>query len=149
MKSTLTFTLVLATGAFLIAAEIHSTQHGDLTVHEWGTFTSVAGEDGSAIDWDTLGGKDDLPAFVNNVGYRCFKWRLAGTVRMETPVMYFYSQREVTARVKVQFPHGVITEWYPKGDNAIYESKSLIDRLAMPLTSRIYSNDAIYQTKSL
>jgi hypothetical protein len=40
---------------------------------------------------------------------------------METPVLYFYSQREVTARVKVQFPHGVITEWYPKGDNAIYQ----------------------------
>jgi hypothetical protein len=117
--------LMLATGAFLIAAEIHSVQPDGLTVHEWGTFTSVAGEDGSAIDWDVLGGKDDLPGFVNVFGYRCFKWRLTGTVRMETPVMYFYSQREVTARVKVQFPHGVITEWYPKGDNAIYDSKSL------------------------
>ena len=121
MKTTLNFALLLAPGAFLIAAEIHSTQQSDLTVHEWGTFTSVAGEDGSAVDWDTLGGKDDLPAFVNNFGYRCFKWRLAGTVRMETPVMYFYSPREVTATVKVQFPKGVITEWYPKGDNAIYQ----------------------------
>ena len=124
MKTTMNITLVLATGAFLIAAEIHSTQSSDLTVHEWGTFTSVAGEDGSAIDWDALGGSNDLPGFVNNAGYCGFKWRLTGTVRMETPVMYFYSQREVTARVKVQFPHGVITEWYPNGDNAIYQEKS-------------------------
>jgi hypothetical protein len=108
--------LMLATGAFLMAAEIHSVQPSELTVHEWGTFTSVAGQDGSAIDWDVLGGKDDLPGFVNAFGYRCFKWRLTGTVRMETPVLYFYSQREVTARVKVQFPRGLITEWYPNGD---------------------------------
>src|SRR5947209_9113038 len=148
MKSAMRFAtaLVIFAAVFLMAAEI-SPQPGDLTVHEWGTFTSVAGEDGSAVDWDTLGPKDDLPAFVNNLGYRCFKWGLAGTVRMETPVMYFYRQREVTARVKVQFPHGVITEWYPNGDNAIYESKSLMDKLGMPLRSPI--DDAIKQTKSL
>jgi hypothetical protein len=32
---------------------------------------------------------------------------------METPVLYFYSPEEVTARVQVRFPHGLITEWYP------------------------------------
>src|ERR1700674_3863 len=101
MKSIVNFTLVLATGTLLIAAEIHSTQSSDLTVHEWGTFTSVAGEDGSAVDWDALGGKDDLPGFVNDFGYRCFKWRLTGTVRMETPVLYFYSSEELKADVKV------------------------------------------------
>jgi len=108
--------LALSTAAFLMAARIHSDQTGDLTVHEWGTFTSVAGEDGSAIDWDVLGGKDDLPGFVHDTGYRCSKWRLTGTVRMETPVIYFYSPREVTARVKVRFPRGLITEWYPNGE---------------------------------
>ena len=88
-------------------------------VHEWGTFTSVAGEDGSAIDWDALGGKDDLPGFVNNFGYCGFKWRLTGTVRMETPVMYFYSSRELDARVKVAFPQGLITEWYPQAEYTV------------------------------
>jgi len=87
--------------------------------------------------------KDDLPGFVKDQGYRCFKFRLGGAVRMETPVMYFYSPREVTARVKVLFPHGVITEWYPDGDNAIYESKGLMDQI------RMYSDDAVLQTKSL
>ena len=32
---------------------------------------------------------------------------------METPVLYFYASREATASVKVRFPKGVITEWYP------------------------------------
>ena len=54
-------------------AEVQPAQPSDLTVHEWGTFTSVAGEDGSAVEWDALGGKDDLPRFVNDFGYRCFK----------------------------------------------------------------------------
>lgn len=68
---------------------------------------------------------------------------------METPVLYFYSAREVTANVKVQFPHGVITEWYPKGDNAIYESKSLMDQMSQANRSPMYSDEAVYQTKSL
>ena len=110
---------------------------------EWGTFTSVAGEDGSAIDWNVLGGKDDLPNFVKYERYRCFKFRLSGTVRMETPVVYFYSKRELTAHVTVAFPHGVVTEWYPKGDTAIYESKSLIGMMHSHLEG------AVYQTATL
>ena len=39
---------------------------GDLTVHEWGTFTTVAGQDGLAIDWLPLGGPTDLPCFVEH-----------------------------------------------------------------------------------
>jgi hypothetical protein len=58
--------------------------------------------------------------------------------------MYFYSPREIVAHVQVRFPNGVITEWYPNGDNAVYESKSLIDRMHMnPPES------AIIPTKSL
>jgi len=102
-------TLAVTTVVFLIASDLPPVQPTGFTVHEWGTFTSVAGEDGSAIEWDALGGKDDLPGFVNDFGYRGFKWRLAGTVRMETPVMYFYSARELVAHVKVAFPLGLIT----------------------------------------
>ena len=58
-------TLVIS-AVFLIAGDIYTAQPAGLTVHEWGTFTSVAGEDGSAIDWDTLGCKDDLPGFAPN-----------------------------------------------------------------------------------
>jgi hypothetical protein len=117
--------LVISGAAFLIAAETHFVQPHGLTVHEWGTFTSVAGEDGSAIDWDALGCKNDLPAFVNDFGYRGFKWRLQGTVRMETPVMYFYSSRELDAHVKVAFPQGLITEWYPRAEYEVYQKNKV------------------------
>lgn len=41
------------------------------------------------------------------------KWQISGLVRMETPVLYFYSQRPTTLSVRVDFPKGLITEWYP------------------------------------
>jgi hypothetical protein len=129
MKSTVRFMPLLAvvlailTVAFLMAED---TQPNDLTIHEWGTFTSVAGEDGNAIDWDALGCKNDLPQFVNDYGYRGFKWRLQGTVRMETPVMYFYTPRELTAHVRVEFPQGLITEWYPRAEYKLFQ-RSRVD----------------------
>src|SRR5712691_2995663 len=81
-----------------------------LVVHEWGTLTSVVGEDGGPIPWHPLRQRSDLPSFVY-VGIP--KGRQAATVRMETPVLYFYSGRETVASVKVEFPGGQITEWYP------------------------------------
>jgi hypothetical protein len=93
---------------------------GDLTVHEWGTFTSVAGADGRAVEWIPLGGpigQSDLPCFVNQsqVG---IKWLLTGTVRMETPVLYFYAPHEMKVNATVRFPQGTITEWYPQANLA-------------------------------
>src|SRR5205814_5646205 len=43
-----------------------------------------------------------------------FKGGLFGSVRMETPVLYFYGSRESSANVKILFPKGTITEWYPQ-----------------------------------
>jgi hypothetical protein len=102
------------------AAEIQSATSSDLTIHEWGTFTSVAGADGQAVLWDALGGKDDLPGFVHEQ-FRCSKVTLRGTVRMETPVIYFYSPRELNASVHVDFPKGLITEWYPPAENHVFQ----------------------------
>lgn len=108
--------LLISASGLLLARNLYPSESTKLIVHEWGTFTSVAGEDGSAEEWGVLDGKDDLPCFVHNRGYFGFKWRLQGTVRMETPVVYFYSPREVKARVRVSFPKGLITEWYPKAE---------------------------------
>ncbi len=112
--------LVISTAAILNSADLSTNQPDGLTVHEWGTFTSVAGEDGSAIEWNLLGGKDDLPGFVYNRG-TCVstKFGLSGTVRMETPVLYFYSPVGLDAHVRVVFPKGLITEWYPHGEYQI------------------------------
>lgn len=84
-----------------------------LVVHEWGTFTSVADENGNLVDWLPLTGSSDLPCFVNRLGARNIKLAL-GAVRMETPVLYFYSSRPMTLAVHVDFPQGLITEWYPQ-----------------------------------
>lgn len=85
----------------------------DLIAHEWGTFTSIAGRDGHAVEWSPQGGPEDLPRFVEHIRTADFKSGLRGTVRMETPVLYFYCSSETTVSVKVSFAQGVITEWYP------------------------------------
>jgi len=74
---------------------------------------SIAGMDGSAVEWSPLTGATDLPAFVEHFRDPGFKLGLRGTVRMETPVLYFYDSREETISVKVSFARGVVTEWYP------------------------------------
>src|SRR5437870_5807927 len=85
----------------------------DLKVHEWGTFTSIAGKDGRAVSWLPLTGPADLPSFVEHFRDTSFKVGLSGTVRMETPVVYFYAPHAMTLSVKVSFARGVLTEWYP------------------------------------
>jgi hypothetical protein len=92
-----------------------------LVVHEWGTFTSIAGKDGVALEWRPLNGPTDLPKFVHTIqnageGLRHTqsKLDLVASVRMETPVLYFYSGSEMDVAVKVDFPKGKITEWYPQ-----------------------------------
>ena len=89
-----------------------------LTVHEWGTFTSVASESGSPMEWSPLSAPADLPCFVNRLRAQCIKCA-ASVVRMETPVLYFYSPKPATVSVKVDFPHGLITEWYPKAASVL------------------------------
>ncbi|HTT33178.1 MAG TPA: hypothetical protein VMH48_06220 [Methylomirabilota bacterium] len=85
-----------------------------LTVHEWGTFTSIAGKDGKAVEWSPLSGATDLPGFVEHFRTPAFKLGLRGTVRMETPVLYFYSSQQEQVSVHVNFAKGLITEWYPR-----------------------------------
>ena len=92
-----------------------------LTVHEWGTFTSVAGPDGEAVQWRPLTGPSDLPCFVTTLNPNSVKLNVQGgipglkaLVRMETPVLYFYSPSATTARVSVDFPKGLFSEWYPQ-----------------------------------
>ena len=97
-----------------------------LTAHEWGTFTSIAGEKGQAVEWSPLTGSTDLPGFVEHFRNAGFKLGLRGTVRMETPVLYFYDSREATVSVNVRFVRGVITEWYPQA-NRVEPAVALYD----------------------
>jgi hypothetical protein len=104
--------LVVAAGFSAALASTRTSDPSTLTVHEWGTFTSVAGQDGSAVEWLALAGPSDLPCFVERSAFNV-KGAITGTVRMETPVLYFYAPRETMIDVQVRFRTGVITEWFP------------------------------------
>ncbi len=87
-------------------------------VHEWGTFTTFSGSNGVHLEFRPLLDQD-LPGFVMNratqSGYfnPFVKGRIVSRVRMETPVTYFYTDRERTVRASVEFPQGMLTEFYP------------------------------------
>ncbi len=114
----------LVLSAFIPTAVVSRSRIDDaLVVHEWGTFTSVRNKEGKALLWRPLSFESDLPKFVysidkgrswksNDLTYRT-KSGTAVTVRMETPVIYFYASQQTDARVSVGFP-GFITEWYPQ-----------------------------------
>lgn len=51
-------------------------------------------------------------------GWKCVKCQFDATVRMETPVLYFYADKETDVSVRVGFPRGKITEWYPQASAA-------------------------------
>ncbi|MGB2643429.1 MAG: hypothetical protein WBG02_21415 [Candidatus Acidiferrum sp.] len=107
-------TILLATLPRAFRAQSNSGQADPyLTVHEWGTFTSIAGRDGRSVEWMPLDGSTDLPSFVEHFSGVNFKAGLRGTVRMETPVLYFYTNRDTTVSVNVSLSKGLITEWYP------------------------------------
>jgi hypothetical protein len=134
-RRTLPVLALLAVALLASAASFQANPSSKVVAHEWGTFTTVAGEDGQAINWLPLGGPVDLPCFVehfNNrrdvkilgnlivpaeqegpIDYQTARSALVGTVRMETPVVYFYSPADTTVRVSVRFPRGLMTEWYP------------------------------------
>ena len=86
-------------------------------VHEWGTFTSFSGSDGVRLEFRPLV-DEDLPPFVLDrflqSGVSTFSKRQIRTrLRMETPVTYFYTERERDVNVRVDFPEGLLTEFYP------------------------------------
>src|SRR3989442_13959778 len=89
---------------------------GKLIVHEWGTFTSFAGSDGISLEFRPLV-TSDLPLFVLDrvkqanlfdqrfeAGDRSVytsKSVVRSLQRMETPVTYFYTDRQRVVDVTV------------------------------------------------
>lgn len=92
-------------------------------VHEWGTFTSVQSPEG--LDMEGLHHEEEpLPAFVHGrdglcLGQmaKCLEFIPGGvTQKMETPVIYFHGAAGRPLRVTVDFPLGLISQWYPAAD---------------------------------
>ena len=96
-------------------------------VHEWGTFTSVQGQDGVALDGLSRE-EEALPDFVyDRTKIRDCPLRAQGwkglevpaehvTQKMETPVIYFHSATQRRVRVRVDFVKGLLSQWYPVAD---------------------------------
>ncbi len=112
MRVSILFLHIFARAAMAADAELPRPNPAPVVAHEWGTFTSLAGLDGAPVAWYRQR-VDDLPCFVYRLG-QAGKSGFLATVRMETPVVYFYTQEPATVTVKVGFPQGLITEWYPK-----------------------------------
>lgn len=117
---------VLAIGWFAVSSnesvgeKTTSTEvQSPLVVHEWGTFTNFSGSDGVQLEFRPLAQRD-LPGFVltymDQWGLSFRKWQVSAFQRMETPVTYFYTPVERDVRVRVGFPEGLLTEFYPPVD---------------------------------
>ncbi|MCA9322543.1 MAG: hypothetical protein KDB53_17510, partial [Planctomycetes bacterium] len=101
-------------------------------VHEWGTFTSMQGSDGLALE-GLQHEEERLPGFVysrtevrdcplREFGYKGLEVPVERvTQKMETPVIYFYANEPLDVRVRVDFVGGLISQWYP-----------VVDRLGPP-----------------
>jgi hypothetical protein len=137
------------------AAQVPSEEPG-LIAHEWGTFTSVAGANGEAIDWLPLTASADSPGFVHRdllplqglPGWvyhskKHLKFGLRGTIRMETPVLYFYTSRDLTLSVHVSFTKGLITEWYPSASEVTPTEEVTGDTLYKRPANGILSWDSV------
>ena len=98
----------------------------EFTLHEWGTFTTVVGSDGTHLDGvereeaplpyfvyqlDGLRATDFPHPFAKGIDYR--RPLAHVNVRMETPVIYFYSDQAFDAQVDVGFNGGAISQWFP------------------------------------
>jgi hypothetical protein len=98
---------------FVFGAAIAQAKEPDrFVVHEWGTFSTFSGSNGKQLKFTP--NDRDLPAFVH-ARHRDVKGGLADAmVSLETPVLYFYTDRDRTVSVHVDFPKGLMTDWYPQ-----------------------------------
>ena len=94
----------------------------EFTVHEWGTFTQVIASDGTILD-GLEREEEPLPPFVHShaglqnslIARKGFRRPVQGVnTKMETPVIYFYTDQALQAEVEVQWKGGSISQWYPQ-----------------------------------
>lgn len=104
--------------SLFVAASLTSAR-AELTVHEWGTFTAVHASDGTLLS-GLEREEHRLPNFVrSHAGFSPADkgWNRPVknvTIKMETPVLYFYAKEETPVEVDVGFKGGSISQWYPE-----------------------------------
>jgi len=129
--------VLIATVLTVIAATWTGSASGsrtDMVVHEWGTFLAMNGSDGVSLD-GMYHEEHALPAFVHARSTDQLKIRSA-LVKSETPVIYFYAKRPQQVSVRVNFPGGVWTQWYPQA-NLVGPALAQVDSRARPRNGHI------------
>ena len=136
-----------------------------LTVHEWGTFTSLQDEQGRELAGINID-DEPVPAFVHNLNpvllsrpvLSSLHWQYRSkgaprhhplvTMRLETPVIYFYppsGQRDpMRIDVSVRFQGGWLTEFYPEAHadaDGLKEGGFEFGELSASTTSSLAWND--------
>jgi hypothetical protein len=130
--------------AFALSVAPLSPAYAQLIVHEWGTMTTVHAPDGKPQRRLNLIEQTELlPAFVHHyepkqptyLPYAPFaKGRTPGrsdvTMRLETPVLYFYDPASVAAEqpfnVRVQMRSGILNDFFPYAQPGL--AKDGVDR---------------------
>lgn len=116
-------------------------------VEEWGTYTSVQASDGH-----TLGGvhheDERLPAWVHRRDWgpnSYFLEQLPEEPRqqLETPILYFWSPVARPVRVTVEFPRGVVGQWYPAAETFLPELRKMTELARGSMTWQLTLDPAI------
>jgi hypothetical protein len=146
MRRRLSFLLLAALGAaalFTVQSPSLGKGTDGLVVHEWGTFTTLQDDDGRELSGINID-DEPVPKFVHDVNPALlaspvltsthWEYRMKGaprahplvTMRLETPVIYFYPPKGVTepfpVDVHVKFRGGWLTQFYP---HAVFSAPQL------------------------
>jgi hypothetical protein len=141
-------------------------------VHEWGTFTSHYS--GNGVPYTDLykTANEPVPSFVHNIIFTHSQTHTLNdkngiytytgvptlsdvTQKMETPVLYFYSDKGISnLNVGVRFPQGSISEFYPlpfvNEDTGTIKAKTSVDNWGhMNLSFKNYNGFALWKINVL
>jgi len=147
--------------AMLIAIIGIAQNDSALVVHEWGTFTTLQSSNGERLS-GLQKDEEALPSFVYNIAHSHYytgflygpkgfmenTWFEHVTVKMETPVLYFYSKMQRDVSVSVHFDQGSISQWYPeRSDGESLQYQNHLD-FSLPKTGWIKWNATILPPNS-
>jgi hypothetical protein len=151
---------VLALG---MAATAPAQPAAELVVHEWGTITTVHAADGTPQSGlNKIDASEVLPKFVHRYEPESTRFDPAKklvksplvpgrpdvTMRLETPVIYFHpppgARYEQPVDVSVLFRGGVINEFYPAAEAAVYLDRARIaDKQESGVISREWTGETL------
>ncbi|MEO0479434.1 MAG: hypothetical protein AAF196_08140 [Planctomycetota bacterium] len=112
-------------------------EESPFVVHEWGTFTSMQGSDGYALE-GLHHEEEALPEFVHDAttlldlgSAKHTKFPASHVLqKMETPVIYFYSDVRREVEVDVYYPKGLLTQYFPAPDILSPRLSEIRERIA-------------------